>query len=66
MNKEKIERLENLKQKYLSLKNEIINYKYLLENINNLDEEKNKVKEDVKVKKLVLTKPFYGKNLIVG
>ena len=60
--KNKIEKLENLRQNYLILREFVIYYKNALEYNNNLD----KQKENVKVKKLVLTKPFYGKELQVG
>ncbi len=62
--KNKIEKLENLRQNYLILREFVIYYKNALEYNNNLD--KQKEKENVKVKKLVLTKPFYGKELQVG
>ena len=38
----------------------------MCENLRGEIKEKQKEKENVKVKKLVLTKPFYGKNLNVG
>lgn len=59
-NKNKIERLEHLRQNYLILREFVIYYK------NILDYNESKEKNDVKVKKLVLTKPFYGKDLVVG
>ena len=60
--KEKIERLEALKQNYLILREFVIYYKNALE----YNDELEKQQENVKVKKLVLTKPFYGRNLQVG
>ena len=62
MNKlEKIQKLENIKQKYLLLRNIILYCKKIQYNdelINNNSKEKNKT--------LVLTKPFYGRELKVG
>ena len=63
--KNKIEKLEKLRQDYLNLRELIIYYRNALQ-YNEQLKEKQKEKENVKVKKLVLTKPFYGKNLIVG
>ena len=63
--KKRIEELEKLRQKYLTLREFFVYYKNALE-YNYQLEEKEKEKSNVKVKKLVLTKPFYGKNLVVG
>lgn len=59
----KLEELKNLKQKYVDLREYVLFYKNMFEYN---QEEKNKEKKDIKVKSLVLTKPFYGKNLVVG
>ncbi len=56
---EKIKRLENIKQKYIIIKNYVEYNRELFDN-------KEKNKENSYVKTLVLTKPFYGKELIVG
>ncbi|MBQ8891387.1 MAG: hypothetical protein IJ068_00780 [Bacilli bacterium] len=60
--KEKIERLNNLKQKYIELR------KYVLYYVNALryNNELKKSKESIKIKKLVLTKSFNGKDIVVG
>ena len=58
------EKLNNLKNKYLELRELVILYNNAL-NYNDELDLKNQ-KENVKTKRLVLTKPFYGKNLIVG
>ena len=63
--KERIEKLENLRQNYMILRSFVLYCKYLVDYNASLEEEKEKTKEEVKVKKLVLTKPFYGKNLQV-
>ena len=63
--KKRIEDLEKLKQNYLILREFVMYYKNALE-YNHQIEEQEKEKSNVKVKKLVLTKPFYGKNLVVG
>lgn len=57
----KKEQITNLKNKYISLKNYLLEYKKYLET-----EEFNKEKEDTYVKKLTLTKNFHGKSLTVG
>ena len=59
---EKINKLENIKQKYILLKNYVI---YCQTNLPDLYKEKENKKENEYVKKLVLTKPFYGKQLKV-
>ena len=64
--KEKREKLEKLKQNYLILREFVKYYKYAMDYNKSLEEEKEKTNENVKVKKLVLTKPFYGKELQVG
>lgn len=56
------QKLNELKQKYLYLKECILSYREI-ENDKSSNEFE---KENIKVKKLVLTKPFYGKNLVVG
>ena len=56
---EKIKRLENIKQRYIIIRNYIENNREILDN-------KEKQKEHGYVKSLVLTKPFYGKQLRVG
>lgn len=63
-NQEKLRELARLKQEYLKLREIIIYYKNTLE-ANEFIREEQKEHEEVKVKKLVLTKPFYGKNLVV-
>lgn len=64
--KKRIEELENLRQNYLALREFVIYYKNALEYNKNLQNSQiEHEKENVKVKKLVLTKPFYGKNLVV-
>lgn len=57
--KKRLKELNEIKQKYISLREYVLFYKNMLEY-------NQKEKNDVKVKKLVLTKPFYGKNLVVG
>lgn len=64
-NKKKLENLEEIKNKYLDLREYVVYLKNIYE-LNSLEQEKGYEKENVKVKKLVLSKPFYGKNLIVG
>ena len=64
-NQEKLKELSRLKQEYLKLREFLIYYKNTLE-VNEFIQEKQKENEEVKVKKLVLTKPFYGKNLVVS
>jgi len=64
--KERLERLESLKQKYMLLREFVVYYRYAMDYNASIEEEKEKTQENVKVKKLVLTKPFYGKNLQVG
>ena len=56
---EKINKLENIKQKYINLRKYILYYYSILNN----DKEKNVQKEPVK--KLILTKSFYGKQIKV-
>lgn len=64
--KKRIEELENLRQNYLALREFVIYYKNALEYNENLQNSQiEHEKENVKVKKLVLTEPFYGKNLVV-
>ncbi len=60
----RLKELEKLKQNYIILKSLVLKYKEIIE-YNNQIEEFNR-EEKAKVKKLVLTKPFYGKNLQVG
>lgn len=62
-NKNKLEQLEHLRQNYLILREFVVYYKNALEYNERLEQKENK---NVKVKKLVLTKPFYGKDLVVG
>ncbi len=64
--KKRIEDLEKLRQNYLILREFVVYYKNALEYNEQMEQEKQKEASDVKVKKLVLTKPFYGKNLVVG
>jgi len=64
MNKEeRLRELDSLKRRYLILRELIVYYEneYL-----KLREEHQEVKEEVKVKKLVLKKSFYGNDLVVG
>ena len=56
--------LKKLKQDYIILKELIKYYEYAREYNDSLVHSQEK--ENVKAKKLVLTKPFYGKNLVVG
>ena len=56
---EKIKRLEEIKQEYIIIRNYIESNRELFDN-------KDKNKENSYVKTLVLTKPFYGKELKVG
>lgn len=61
MNKlEKLQKLENIKQKYILLRDFVLYCKYLQFNEDLSTEKKNE-----KVKTLVLTKPFYGRDLKV-
>lgn len=64
-NQEKLRELARLKQEYLKLREIIIYYKNTLE-ANEFIEKEKKQQEEVKVKKLVLTKSFHGKNLVVS
>lgn len=64
-NIKKLENLEEIKNKYLDLREYVVYLKNIYE-LNYLEQEKGYEKENVKVKKLVLSKPFHGKNLIVG
>lgn len=57
----KKEQITNLKNKYIYLRNYLLEYKKYLE-----AEELNKQQDNTYVKKLTLTKKFYGRNLIVG
>ena len=69
-NLERKQQITKLKNDYLMLKQLIIAYKNAIEYNKSLDsqekEENIKEKENTKVKKLVLTKKFYGKDLVVG
>ena len=58
---EKLQRLENIKQKYIYLRNIVLYCK----NIQH-EEELSKTNQKEIVKTLVLTKPFYGRELRVG
>lgn len=58
---EKLQRLEDIKQKYILLRNIVLYCK----NIQH-EEELSKENKKEKVKTLVLTKPFYGRELRVG
>lgn len=60
----KLDNIRKLKEDYLKIRELVLYYKNIYEN--NLQFEKEHQKEEVKVKKLVLNKPFYGKNLVVG
>ena len=64
------QQITKLKNDYLMLKQLVIAYKNAIEYNKSLDrqekEENIKEKENTKVKKLVLTKKFYGKDLVVG
>ena len=60
---EKLNKLENIKQQYILLRNYALYCKTIIDS-NKLQEEK--TNEYEYVKKLVLTKPYYGKQLIVG
>lgn len=64
--KKRIEELEKLRQNYLNLKEFVVYYKNALEYNEQIEQDSQKEQEEVIVKKLVLTKPFYGKNLVVG
>ena len=63
------QQITKLKNDYLMLKQLVIAYKNAIEYNKSLDrqekEENIKEKENTKVKKLVLTKKFYGKDLVV-
>ena len=62
MNKlEKLQKLENIKQKYILLRDFVLYCKYL-----QFNEELSKEKKNENVKTLVLTKPFHGRELKVG
>ena len=69
-NLERKQQITKLKNDYLMLKQLVIAYKNAIEDNKSLDsqekEENIKEKENTKVKKLVLTKKFYGKDLVVG
>ena len=69
-NLERKQQITKLKNDYLMLKQLVIAYKNAIEYNKSLDiqekEENIKEKENTKVKKLVLTKKFYGKDLVVG
>ena len=58
---EKINKLENIKRKYILLRNVALYCKNL-----ELNNEKAQEKQLTNVKTLVLTKPFYGRELRVG
>lgn len=59
------QQITKLKNDYLMLKQLVIAYKNAIEYNKSLDSQEN-IKENTKVKKLVLTKKFYGKDLVVG
>ncbi|MGN1352774.1 MAG: hypothetical protein ACI4WF_01770 [Bacilli bacterium] len=67
-NLERKQQIIKLKNDYLMLKQLVIVYKNAIEDNKSLDsqEKEENIKENTKVKKLVLTKKFYGKDLVVG
>ncbi len=62
----KKEQITNLKNKYIYLKNYLLEYRKYLETEELNKEQPEKQQEDTYVKKLTLTKKFYGRNLTVG
>ena len=64
----KKEEITNLKNEYIYLKNCLLELKkYLdIEELNNKQVQSENQQENTYVKKLTLTKKFYGKDLIVG
>lgn len=58
---EKLQKLENIKQKYMYIRNIVLYCKNM-----QYDEELSKENHKENVKTLVLTKPFYGRELRVG
>lgn len=62
----KKEQITNLKNKYIYLRNYLLEYKKYLETEELNKEQPEKQQEDTYVKKLTLTKKFYGRNLTVG
>ena len=61
----KKEQITNLKNKYIYLRNYLLEYKKYLE-AEELNKQQEKHQENTYVKKLTLTKKFHGKNLNVG
>lgn len=64
MNNMKKEKIRNLKNKYIFLRNYLLEYKNYLMNLE--EQELEKQNTDVPVKTLTLTKNYYGKSLRVG
>ncbi len=62
----KKEQITNLKNKYIYLRNYLLEYRKYLETEELNKEQPEKQQEDTYVKKLTLTKKFYGRNLTVG
>lgn len=62
----KKEQITNLKNKYIYLRNYLLEYKKYLETEELNKEQPEKQQEDTYVKKITLTKKFYGRNLTVG
>ncbi len=61
--RKKIKKLETQKQKYMLLRNYVIYCKSMLENMEL--KEQNRIKQQEPIKTLILTKPFYGRELRV-
>ncbi len=61
----KKEQITNLKNKYIYLRNYLLEYKKYLE-ADELNKQQEKHQDNTYVKKLTLTKKFYGRNLNVG
>ena len=61
----KKEQITNLKNKYIYLRNNLLEYKKYLE-AEELNKQQEKHQDNTYVKKLTLTKKFYGRNLNVG
>ncbi len=60
----KKEQITNLKNKYIYLRNYLLEYKKYLE-AEELNKQQEKHQDNTYVKKLTLTKKFYGRNLNV-
>ena len=61
----KKEQITTLKNKYIYLRNYLLEYKKYLE-AEELNKQQEKHQDNTYVKKLTLTKKFYGRNLNVG